>query len=109
MNKDRQIQQDVKKAFDRHQLDADTGNALRRARERALDQEPAAWNRAWLPSAALASLVLVVVAFVASRTHDSNELPQMSADEIAVITSEDELELFEELEFYIWLEGDEKT
>ena len=37
------------------------------------------------------------------------DFEQMSADEIAVVTSEDELELYEELEFYIWLDGHEKS
>ena len=57
----------------------------------------------------MACLVLVAVAFLVIRGDDPSELPQMSADEIAVITGEDELELYEELEFYIWLEGHEKT
>lgn len=109
MNKDRQIQQDIKQAFDRQDLDTETSKALRAAREHALEQQPAARVPGWLPSTAVACLLLVAVAFLALKTDDSSELPQISADEIAVITSEDELELFEELEFYIWLEGNEKT
>lgn len=109
MNKDRQLQQDIKKVLDRQALDSETGNALRAARERALEQKPATRIPGWLPSTAIACLVLVAVVLLALRMDDSSELPQMSADEIAVITSEDELELFEELEFYIWLEGNEKT
>ena len=109
MNKDRQIQQRIKQAFERQELDADTRDALGTARQRALEQKTPAWKTGWLPSTAVACLVLVAVAFLALRRDDSSELAQMSADEIAVVTSEDELELYEELEFYIWLDGHEKS
>ena len=109
MSKDRQIQQDVKQAFDNQALDDGTREALRAAREQALEQAPAAKKPAWLPAAAVAGLVAVVATVLGYRGQDSTVMPQMTADELAVITSEDELELFEELEFYLWLEGEEKT
>jgi len=109
MNKERQLQQKIKQALDRQELDIETRDALREARERALDQKTATWKPGWLPTTAMACLVLVAIAFVALRTDESSELPQMAADEIAVITGEDELELYEELEFYIWLQGDERS
>lgn len=109
MNKNRQIQRRVKRAFDRQELDDAAGDALRAARERALDQVSKSSMPGWLPTGAVALFVLVAVGIMIFRANDSTQLPPMTADEIAVITSEEELELFEELEFYIWLEDEENA
>ena len=37
------------------------------------------------------------------------EFPAADIEDLAVISSEDELEFFEELEFYIWVEEDQKV
>ena len=109
MNKNRQIQRTVKRAFDRQELDEATGSALRAARERALDQASTSSIPGWLPTGAAALFVLVAAGVMLFRANDSSPLPPMTADEIAVITSEEDLELFEELEFYIWLEDEENA
>lgn len=109
MNKDRQIQQRVKRAFDRQALDDAASAALRTARERALDHASASSMPGWLPKGAIALFVMVVAGVMLYRVNESNPLPPMTAEEIAVITSEEELELFEELEFYIWLEEEENA
>ena len=54
-------------------------------------------------------LVLLLTGYFVFGIDDSSQMPPLAADEIAVMTSEDELELFEELEFYLWLEDEENV
>ena len=107
MNKDRELNQRVKDAFDRQSLDSDTREKLRQARAAALQQTSGSRTPRWLPATAVAGLVLVVAAILFNRVDQSIELPILAADEIAVVGSDDELEMYEELEFYIWLDGEE--
>ena len=99
----------VKQAFENQQLDQKTREDLRRARQHALDTAARKAVPRWLPAAAVAGLVLAVSAVLLTLPRGDAELPPMTADEIAVMTSDDELELFEELEFYIWLDDEENV
>ena len=107
MNKDRDLQRQVKQTLDRQVLDADTRDALHKARLQALAQAPETKIPRWLPATAVAGLVLVVAGILLDRADDSSEMPPLAADEIVLMSGDDELELFEELEFYIWLDGQE--
>ena len=104
-----QLQQRVQQAFARQPLDTETRDQLRRARQHALDAEPRVAAPAWLPAAAVAGLMLALSAVMLVSLRDATELPPLTDDELAVLTSEDELELFEELEFYIWLDGEDNV
>ena len=75
----------------------------------ALDRGSSRTVPRWLAATAAVYLVLVVGGSLVKRNGEMPGLPQMTADEIAVITGEDELELNEELEFYIWLEREDKA
>ena len=57
----------------------------------------------------VSGLVLAVSTLLLLVQRDTDELPPVTVDEFAVLTSEDELELFEELEFYIWLDGEDNV
>lgn len=109
MDKKQQFQQDMKNELDRQTLDADTRRALQAARISALDNETQRSTRRWIPATALSSLALVILGTFIYRGINDIELPQISADDLAVITSEDELELFEDLEFYVWFDQDKNV
>ncbi len=55
---------------------------------------------------ALAGIALVVVGAFLYRGVTDVALPGVESDELAIMTSEDELELFEDLEFYVWFDQD---
>jgi hypothetical protein len=109
MDKDRQFQQEIKNTLDRHSLDDATRNALRSARREALDGQARGGIPRWIAATSFACLLLIMVGFLLNRSHDPSELPQMTAEELAVIASDDELELLEELEFYIWFDADKNV
>jgi hypothetical protein len=109
MDKDRQLQNDIKQAFDRQALDPGTSKALKTARMAALEQETRGAIPRWIPATALSCLLVIMIGILVSRSDNPAELPQMTADELAVIASEDELELFEELEFYIWYDEEKNV
>ena len=109
MDRDQQLQTEIKQAFDRQTLDPGTRQALKTARMTALEQEPRPAIPRWIPATAFSCLLLVMIGFLVSRSDNPTELPQMTAEELAVIASEDELELFEELEFYIWYDEEKNV
>lgn len=109
MDKDKQFKKDIKQTFDRQELDPGTRKALKSARMTALQQAPGAAIPRWIPATAFSCLLLVMVGYLVIRSDNPVELPQMTTEELAVIASEDELELFEELEFYLWFEEEENV
>lgn len=106
MDKDKQFQQDIRKKLEQQTLSAQTRDALRAARMSAMDHGTSRPFRGWLPATAMAAIALVVVGAFLYQGVTDVELPQLETDELAIITSEDELELFEELEFYVWFDQD---
>ncbi len=97
--------------LDRQVVDDDARAALRRARNAALDAgaRPHSRRPRWFPAAAVAALLLLGIG-VALLYPGLNQppMPAASFDDMVVIDSEDELELLEELEFYVWLEQQEQ-
>lgn len=93
-------------------LDRDSDNLapavctrLRQARRRALSGEPRTAQRGrwiWLPAGALvAGLTLVLVLARTPR----EAAPPVGLDLIEVVTSDDDLDLIEDLDFYQWLDA----
>jgi len=109
MNKDQQFQNQIKQTLDRQSVNPETENALRKARQAALAQAPDGGMPRWLPATAVACLLMIVVGVLVTGGDHPDALPPITADELAVIASEDELELLEELEFYIWFEEDKNA
>ncbi|MDH3386744.1 MAG: hypothetical protein OEN02_02475 [Gammaproteobacteria bacterium] len=109
MDKDQQLQQAIKKTLDRQATDPETRNALRAARIAALAGETRGGIPRWVSATAFASLAMVAVAVLIGRGIDDIEMLQLPADELVVISSDDELELFEELEFYVWFDQDKNV
>jgi ferric-dicitrate binding protein FerR (iron transport regulator) len=110
MNDPKQQQQDfvqrVKSVLDEHetQLDAKTLRDLRLARSRALESlhKP---RRIWQPLA-LAALAATVVVVVVSLQIMQPKAPSTAPgiEDMAVLSAGDELDLYENLDFYQWLE-----
>ena len=98
----------VRKALDQSnaELDAASLSRLNRARQAAL---AAAQRRrplhAWWP-ATLATAAVLAVAVVLVRTPEpASPAAPVAAEDFEVIAAQDSLELYEDLEFYAWLDA----
>ena len=111
MSRNKDPNQKLGEILDRQVVDDDTRAALSRARNSALDAGTRLHSRRprWIPAAAVAALLLVGIG-VALLYPELNQPPMPAAtfDDLVVIDSEDDLELLEELEFYVWLEQQEQ-
>jgi len=95
-----------------------TLSRLEQARRRALataDRRPRPWWRmrdygsAWLlPAGAFASIVATAVALSIMVAEPGNGLAR-EVDDLELLTSGEEIELYENLEFYEWLQDREHT
>ncbi len=108
MSDDEKFERRLRETLNRQALDRHTRDALRAARLAALDGRRPAGSRRRIPvpayaAAAFATLLLVVGAWLYPQLRDPG-LPEAEVDDLVVLTDEDELELFEELEFYVWYE-----
>ena len=106
MSNDERFARRLGKILGRQTVDRPTRDALQAARLAALDGRRPAGSRRWIPAAAMAALLLVVGVWLYPRLGDSS-LPGLEVDDLVVITDEDDLELFEELEFYVWYEQEQ--
>lgn len=96
-------------------LDAATLSRLNRARQAALEQARPRAMRPWFVPAGLASACAVLIA-VAVAWHmprhpvpaptDAN--PGTFASDLDMMSSDDGLEFYEDLDFYAWLDAQEK-
>ena len=97
---------EIKRQLDRQaeSLDGQTLSRLRQARA-AAQAESGGWQLRWQPVALFASAaVLAVVVWIAMPINNSSE-PRMAAlDDMELLASNDDLEFYEEIDFYQWLE-----
>lgn len=94
------------------QLDPTTVERLRQARRQAMAlaaETPRPWWRPrrspadwWLPAGAFTSVVATVLA-LALLAGEPGDVPLPGSDDLELLTAGEELELFENLEFYQWL------
>ena len=90
------------------ELDAATLSRLNRGRQAALAelQQPSRqWSR-WVPAAGVAVLALVAVV-ITQNTVGVYEPPPTAVADMELLLGEDSIEMFEELEFYSWLDAAE--
>lgn len=94
----------------RSRLDAIRGLAMQRARESSGGRVRAGgqwrdWFRSLaLPASAFASVcVLVITVAVFRQPEQQDTMPVLVADNVLLLASEEDLELYENLEFYQWL------
>jgi anti-sigma-K factor RskA len=97
--------QKIKQTLDQQALDADTTRQLAQARDKALQQSPAFWRVSYaVPAMVIASLMAIVV-MINQQLPD--QPPSFAADSIEtfeILSSRDDLEMIENLEFYVWLD-----
>ena len=111
---DEQFAQEAKALFDASvdEMDAATLSTLNRGRHYALEKAEAPrtrWLR-WAPAAGVATAVLIAVMVTLPGPSQVEVMPAARAD-MEILLGEDSIEMFEELEFYSWLdmmeEGDD--
>ena len=108
-NSDRPDQQEwlaqVSQRLDRaeQELDASVLADLRRIRVTALDQMPAP-RRRWIPVMAMSAFASVVVLTAVLVLTPSRVAQGPAIDDISLLSSGEEIELYEQLDFYQWLE-----
>lgn len=89
-------------------LDMTTQSQLNQARQRALAQLDApGWRRAgiWLPAGSVTALALLAALlwWQPAHTPEMNIMP-LQAQDMEILLSGEELELYADLDFYFWLE-----
>jgi hypothetical protein len=89
---------------DEQELDADTLRALRGIRHSAIEklQRQSSWS-IWLPVSG-AALAAALVATVVMWPQQADIAPDMQIADLDILAFETDLELLEELDFYLWLE-----
>ena len=108
----------AKQALDEsaHNLDAATLSRLNRARQRALEQGRPRVMRPWFVPAGLASACAVLIAVaVAWQMPTHTAAPALTdanagafSSDLDMMSSDDGLEFYEDLDFYAWLDAQEK-
>jgi hypothetical protein len=97
--------QKIKQTLDQQPLDADTSRQLAQAREKALQQPQPFWRMSYVvPAMVMASVVAIAILLTQQLPGQSTEFSPDSIEAIEILSSSDELEMFENLEFYAWLE-----
>ncbi|MFQ5755353.1 MAG: hypothetical protein ACE5H7_04575 [Acidiferrobacterales bacterium] len=88
-------------------LDAYTLTQLRRARQRALKAYPACpwWRRrdVWMPTTAVTGLTVLALASVMWFTAPAPGLPPTEAEDLELLSAQDSLDFYADLDFYYWL------
>ena len=106
MKNDQSPKQKIKTTLDQQGIDDATKRSLKAARLNALDQGNRSARPNWLAAPALAGVVMVISGVLFFGVTNDSGFPDAEAEDLALIASEDELELFEELEFYAWLDDE---
>ena len=91
------------------QLDAATRSRLTLARHAALDALKERQAKPWLRlvplTAAAATAALIIVLLTNSGQRETDELAALEpVDELEILTAEDSLEFYRDVEFYAWLD-----
>jgi len=89
-------------------IDAATRSRLTQARHGALQAVPKRWSTAlrWLPAGAVSAAVVMAWLLIEQSPNGISQPESLLAEseEIEILLGEDELEMFEELEFYAWID-----
>ncbi len=109
MSKQDPWQKRIRQTLDKQQVDDATRLALQAARSTALDGTNRRPLPGWARATAFATLLLAVAAVVTLDSLRDDGFPRAEVDDLVVIDSEDEFELYEELEFYLWLDEEENV
>lgn len=109
-DRDERLIQQVKTDLDRSAdaLDNETINRLRQIRQAALRQtEPSTiFHRGWIPAGAFASALLVGLLTVSLWFEQSPSETYAVLEDVEMLSTVDDIEFFDEFEFYQWLNTD---
>lgn len=91
-------------------LDANTRSRLNRARHEALTQwkrgaRYGQWRR-WTPVAGAATVAVVAVVILTGRPPVDDLTPPRELGDFEILLAEESFEMFEELEFYSWIDSE---
>jgi len=90
-------------------LDRATLSHLHQARVAAQAEGAGRQWRHWQPVAAFASIaVLAIAIWVAIPVNNNGDQTMAALDDMELLTAADELEFYEEIEFYQWLEAQDE-
>jgi hypothetical protein len=97
-------------------LDASTLSRLNRARQRALESKRPRALRPWFLPAGLASACAVLIAVAVAWHTPSKPVPPAFtgasdgalANDLDMMTGDDGIEFYQDLDFYAWLDAQEK-
>ncbi len=88
-------------------LDANILSRLRQARTRALQgekrREPRSWHWFPFPAAGMATALVAILVAVFYITRSPVLEPHESMGDLEILASSDQLDLYEDLDFYDWL------
>lgn len=91
-------------------IDAHAQSRLRQARSKAMQSiEKKSWLQptAWLSAGSIAAICIVAITGILYLNASSTGLPVNGFADVDLIASDESLELFENLEFYQWLQQEE--
>ena len=95
------ISGDLKQSVD--DLDANTLSKLTQLRSHALESKTGIVHQWWfLPTGAMATACLAMLIYAVAIAPDLAPIP--TEDDIDLLSTSDSIELYEDLEFYEWLE-----
>jgi anti-sigma-K factor RskA len=97
--------QKIKHTLDQQTLDADTTRRLMQARQSALQPRTSFWSSNYaVPAMVMASVVAIAVLVTRQLPDETPSFAPDSIDTFEILSSRDDLELYENLDFYLWLE-----
>lgn len=95
----------IKQTLDQQTLDSDTTRRLKQARALALQPTQAWWRTSYaVPAMALASLVSISLVLNLQLNQETSGITQDSIEVFELLSDRDDIELYENLEFYVWLD-----
>jgi|SaaInlStandDraft_3_1057020.scaffolds.fasta_scaffold161786_2 hypothetical protein len=113
MNDSKQFISNIKNTLDDEKLDPSTKQQLSQSRCSALDGQktkPVMLERFFKPALVFASVGLVAITITFTMTtKQTNTSTDDVFESMEILTSRDELEMYQNLEFYLWLDDQIKT
>ena len=101
--------QKIRQTLDQHAVDASTRQQLAEARQSVLEPRPAMWRMSYaIPAMAMASVITITLMITMQLSDPVTSIQPDSIETFEILTSRDDLELYENLDFYLWLDQQPK-
>lgn len=113
MNNSDPFIKNIKQTLDQQPLDQNIQQQLNQARQEALNPSPLSpvtlFSRYAKPVVAFASLAVIAIALVLNIQPATPELDTDNIEAFEMLSNSDALELYENQEFYLWLDEEMKS